>query len=103
MVATAAAKTVSHARALALYEAVMDKIRLRHSPAPDSSMRAETWELATVHVLMGLTDDQAAIVLAYLRHLGGMAMPDVVLANTVAKRLGQTIEWQRKELLECLG
>lgn len=72
--------------------------RERHSPPDGGTKRPEAWDVATAHVVMGLSDWEAAVIFRYLLARTLLPMPDVVPAKALAKRLGQEIVFERREL-----
>lgn len=103
MTATAPAAEITHATARGAYYRVTDRIRERHDPPANSAAGAtrgaEDWEVATVHVVMGLMTWEAVAVFRYLAAQRVLAMPDVVLIQTLATRLGLQVKFERRELL----
>lgn len=89
---------VTLAMANAAYDRVMDRVRDRHNPPAISMQRAESWEQAAAHVVMGLTEWEATVVFRYLLNQGTLAAPDAVLAETLAARLRVQIVFARQEL-----
>lgn len=99
MIATAPAQAeVTLAAAITLYGVATHAIRDRHNPLPGANVRAENWEIATATVVAGLAEWEATAVLRYLIGRELLAMPDVVLARTLAARLGVKVKFERKGL-----
>lgn len=98
--------------AVSLYHIATDAIRARHDPpAPPAYLteaevkrwpKPENWDIATAHVLRAMTDRDAAAILRYLMTRPLLPCIDVILAEALATRLGQTISWQRMDLVAWL-
>lgn len=94
---------ITRTMAAGFYANAMEAIRRRHDPAADKvnpTPRAESWEVATAHVVMGLSEFEATAIFRLLIGQRVMAHTDVILAEALAARLGFKISWQRKGLVE---
>ena len=104
MIATAPAQVeVTNTMAVGFYNVAMENIRRRHDLPSDKynpTAHTESWEVATAHVVMGLSEVQAVAIFRLLIGQRTLARTDVILAEAIAARLRFKITWARKGLLE---
>ncbi|MCC6454165.1 MAG: hypothetical protein IT328_04430 [Caldilineaceae bacterium] len=96
--AASAQADVTLAQAAGLYQSATHNIRRRHDP--QGWLPGEDWPTATRHVVAGMGDWEAAVILRYLATQADLPELDVMMAKALAVKLGLEIQFERKELVD---
>lgn len=92
-------ETITLAQAQGFYGSLMERIRNNHAPVWNDPSQGQPWDIAIAHALLNVSDWEASVILGYLSAQPCLAKVDVMLVESIARRLGLKIEWKRTELV----